>query len=105
MEWMSFHDLFISLVHNRDISDAEKHFYLRASLQGEALSLVRQLPMDEQNYAVALGILQDRYQNHRMLVDAYLNQIINLPVVSSTTNIRREFYDPLQTAGADKVII
>ncbi|KAI8431622.1 hypothetical protein MSG28_016101 [Choristoneura fumiferana] len=103
MEWMSFHDLFISLVHSRDISDAEKHFYLRASLQGEALSLVRQLPMDEQNYAVALGILQDRYQNHRMLVDTYLNQIINLPVVSSTTNIRREFYDPLPASSRAQV--
>lgn len=96
-EWLSFHDLFQSLVHCRNITDAEKHYYLRASLEGEPLSLIRQLPMDENNYPVALKLLQDRYQNKRLLVDTYLARIANLPVITEGNMLlQQQFYDTLR---------
>lgn len=97
MEWMSFSDLFISLVHDRKgISDSEKHYYLRASLQGEALSIIKHLPMDGPNYQVAFNLLKERFDNVRLLTDSYLKRIFSLPSVTVTSDIRREFYDPLR---------
>lgn len=94
-EWMSFWDLFDSLVNTRDISEAEKHYYLRASLAGEALTLVRQLPIDGSSYSVAVQLLRNRYQNKRLLVDTYLGRIMNLSTVQGTIGLRSDFYDPL----------
>lgn len=100
MEWVSFIDLYNSLVHERKgLPVAEKHYYLRSCLAGEALSLVRHLPVDATNYEVALGLLKDRYQNTRLLADTYLDQILSLPAVpASLDGLRQTFYNPLQEA-------
>lgn len=110
IDWVSFFDLFQSLVHDRDnMSDAEKHYYLRASLEGEALSIIRQLPMDEANYEVALNLLKARYQNQRLLLDTYLDRIINLPILQGHHSLKSDFFDPhresLQALEALKVPI
>lgn len=97
IDWVPFYDLFQSLVHERDnMSDAEKHYYLRASLESEALSIIRQLPMDEANYEVALNLLKGRYQNQRLLIDTYLDRITNLPVLQGHHSLRSDLFDPLR---------
>lgn len=98
LEWLPFYDLFMSLVDKRDISDAEKHYYLRSSLVGEPLTMVRQLPVDDSNYSVALKLLQDRYHNSRCLLDTYISSIVKLPVVSNQSSLRSVLYDPLSEA-------
>lgn len=97
MDWVSFHDLFLSLVHDRPhLPDAEKHYYLRSCLVGEPLTLVKHLPVDAANYEVALGLLRDRYDNKRLLADTYLGQIMSLPIIASTLEgLRQSFYSPL----------
>lgn len=96
--WLNFHDLFISLVHVRsDLSSAENNYYLRASLSGEALSVISHLPMDGDSYETALSLIKERYHNTRLLTDSYLHRIFQLPNVSETSvNIRSYFYDPLR---------
>ncbi|KAJ8718981.1 hypothetical protein PYW07_016537 [Mythimna separata] len=97
MDWVSFYDLFLSLVHDRpNLPETEKHYYLRSCLSGEPLTLVKHLPVDAKNYEVALGLLRDRYQNTRLLADTYLEQIVSLPNISSTMEgLRQSFYNPL----------
>ncbi|XP_047998393.1 uncharacterized protein LOC125235833 isoform X4 [Leguminivora glycinivorella] len=98
-EWLSFYDLFMSLVDAGPLSDAEKHYYLRTSLNSEALSIVQHLPMDGDNYTVALDLLKQRYHNSRQLVDTFIGQILNLPNVGGpSVNLRTQFYDPLREA-------
>ncbi|CAG9790330.1 unnamed protein product [Diatraea saccharalis] len=96
-DWVSFYDLFLSLVHDRpNLPETEKHYYLRSCLKGEALTLVKHLPVDAANYEVALGLLRDRYQNTRLLADTYLEQIVSLPTVpTSLEGLRQTFYNPL----------
>ncbi|RVE40748.1 hypothetical protein evm_014603 [Chilo suppressalis] len=96
-DWVSFYDLFLSLVHNRsNLPATEKHYYLRSCLKGEPLTLVKHLPVDAANYEVALGLLRDRYQNTRLLADTYLEQIVSLPKVPTTLDgLRQAFYNPL----------
>ena len=97
LDWLSFRDLFQSLVDIRaNLSDSEKHYYLRTSLSNEALSVIQHLPMDSVNYKTAWTLLQQRYDNSRSLADSYLDRIFRLPNISPNTSIRREFYDPLR---------
>lgn len=100
-EWIAFHDLFVSLVHNRQsLPDAEKHYYLRSSLDGEPLSLIKHLPVDAANYEVAFKLLKDRYHNVRLLADSYLEIITKLPTLSShlDTRLRTDLFNPLMEA-------
>lgn len=97
LQWLSFRDLFQSLVDKRpNLSDSEKHYYLRTSLGDEPKSIISHLPMDGNNYQVAWKLLSDRYNNSRALIDAYLGRIMTLPNVTSGTPLRKEFYDPLR---------
>ncbi|XP_022180211.1 uncharacterized protein LOC111040586 [Myzus persicae] len=50
-EWASFFDCFSALVHNDDsYSPTQKFHYLRTSLCGQALDMIRDIPITEANY-------------------------------------------------------
>lgn len=50
-EWITFRDLFTSLIHNNSkLENVQKMHYLKSSLSGEAEQLLRQIPISEANY-------------------------------------------------------
>ena len=70
---MSFFDLFNAAVNsNTQLSDSEKLNYLRACLKGDAAKLICSVLKTDANYAIALGLLTDRYANKRSIVQAHL---------------------------------
>ncbi len=82
--WASFYDLFRSMIHeNSNLSNVERYQYLLSSLSGEALALVKGLPMCEANYEVAYKLLVDTYQSKRWLASSYLNAILHAPKVKA----------------------
>lgn len=63
-EWASFHDMFVSLVHNcPEMNEVEKMWRLISSLKGSAQKLVQHLKVTEANYHAAFDM---RYENHRL---------------------------------------
>ncbi|XP_071652362.1 uncharacterized protein [Temnothorax longispinosus] len=74
--WPSFIALFNASIHNQQISAIEKYQYLLASLKGEPLNVVKNLPFSEEYYLIAYDSLVDRYRNKRRLADHHLNSII-----------------------------
>lgn len=49
-EWITFRDLFKSLIHNNSkLDNVQKMHYLKSSLSGEAEHLLRQIPISEAN--------------------------------------------------------
>ncbi|XP_071056502.1 uncharacterized protein [Onthophagus taurus] len=83
--WPSFYDLYRSLVHeNQSLSEVAKYQYLLTSLSGEALHLVKGLPMTEANYSIAFKTLKTRYQNKRHLATLYYNEIQSVTIKQST---------------------
>ncbi|XP_071653000.1 uncharacterized protein [Temnothorax longispinosus] len=74
--WPSFIALFNASIHNQQISAIEKYQYLLASLKGEPLNVVKNLPFSEEYYLIAYDSLVDRYRNKRKLADHHLNSII-----------------------------
>lgn len=97
--WMGFIGLFESLVDSReDLSPSQKLAYLLSVLDGEARGLVQHLPIGDGSYQVARSLLAKRYQNQRCLADAHIDQIMDIPAVSNTAQLRTKLLNPLVVA-------
>lgn len=84
--WCAFHDIFRQLVHeNKKLSSVEKMQYLKTSLQGEAAKLIGHLDISNNSYAIAWELLDNRYNNLRMLCGAHIHRILHLPKVNQPT--------------------
>lgn len=85
-QWISFFNLFeASVDQNPNIGEAEKMQYLLTSLNGEPLSLIKNLPITSENYTIAWNILKQRYQNSRKIISYHTNNLIDLVPVSNPT--------------------
>lgn len=74
--WQAFYDLYNSIIHNNNtITNIEKFHYLITSLKGDALNIVKTIPMTENNYSIAYDALINRYQNKRYLATMYFNEL------------------------------
>ncbi|XP_055590945.1 uncharacterized protein LOC129743026 [Uranotaenia lowii] len=91
-EWLSFRDLFLSLIHTKaDLPNVEKFHYLKGCLSGEAKALVDPLSITAVNYQVAWDILMKRYNDSKILKRRQVRALFSLP------NVPRESPSQLQT--------
>lgn len=82
-EWLSFHDLFNTLVHsNAALSNVQKLHYLKTSLSGEAASILKHIQVTDTNYEQAWNILKARYGNKRINVDAVMKRFFSLKKIN-----------------------
>uniref|UniRef100_A0A182PWW2 Uncharacterized protein n=1 Tax=Anopheles epiroticus TaxID=199890 RepID=A0A182PWW2_9DIPT len=83
-------DAFISLIHNNDsLSDVDKLQYLKGALTKEAQDIVGAIAITNANYVVAWDLLKTRYDNQKLIVKSYLDQLFAIPVM------KKESYDLL----------
>lgn len=89
-EWRSFIELFNKIVHEKNISVSYKMQYLKSSLKGEAAGMVAHLTTADQ-YENCLKILYRRFENKRLLLCEYLDNILDYPRhrVESSTELRK----------------
>lgn len=81
--WIAFINLFDATIHsNSSLSPVAKFQYLLGTLSGEALNLIKSLPISEANYIIAYNMLRERYHSVRRLSSLHMNKIIDLPGVS-----------------------
>ena len=92
--WTSFLDSFESMVGCKtNISEPAKLGFLKSALRGDARSLIMRLENNNSgNYARAMKILAERYQNTRAIVRAHLDAIINAPIVKADNSIHLRKY-------------
>lgn len=75
-KWTAFHDLFEKLVNNDgNMSGAQKLYYLRSSLEGDAEQLIRAFEITDANYLLAWNALNARYQDRRMIINSHLKTL------------------------------
>lgn len=85
-EWESFFDCFKAMVHNDDnYAPVQKFSYLRSTLSGQALDLIKGLPITENNYAVALKKLKQRYDNKSLVIQSHIRAILDSDYVESAS--------------------
>jgi len=78
--WVSFRDTFCALVHNNRVLDNVTRLnYLKLSLKGDASLIISSIELSAANYRTAWGILLDRYENTRLIVDAHITALLSGP--------------------------
>jgi hypothetical protein len=76
-EWPNFIAIYNSLIHNNaELSVVQKFHYLLTVLEYEPLSLVRHLPISNENYMIAYSLLQERYENKRLIASKHLELLL-----------------------------
>ncbi|XP_058827429.1 uncharacterized protein LOC131687365 [Topomyia yanbarensis] len=95
-EWVTFRDSFQSLIHrNPQLTDMDKFTYLRSSLSGDALQEISSVGLSAANYIVAWEILENRYENKKLIVKAHLDALFAIE------GLKRESYDKLNQLISD----
>lgn len=85
-DWESYYDCFRSMVHeDNNLAPAHKFYYLRASVFGAALDLIKTVPMTDANYDVAMMRLKQRYDNRSLTIQSHIRSLLESPYVESAT--------------------
>jgi len=110
LEWRFFRDIYVSLVHdNTGIGDAERFHYLLSCLSGDALAVVKSIPLSANNYALAWEVLSVRFDNKRLLASAHLDKLFafkpitqqSLPALTSFINTFKENVAIIKALGVN----
>lgn len=80
LAWISYKDMFTSLVHNNHgLSNVQKYYFLKGSCSGTPLDIVNEYPASDASYVLAWNALNDRYHNKRKIVDTLLRKLFSIP--------------------------
>lgn len=88
VNWLEFHDTFVSLIHsNDDINDINKFHYLRSSLEGSAAVVINSIQFSAANYSVAWKLLCDRFDNKHLLIQHHVSALFNIEAISKESSV------------------
>ncbi|XP_073964387.1 uncharacterized protein [Choristoneura fumiferana] len=93
IQYIPFINLFNSLIHNnKSLDSVQKLYYLRTYLKSEPLDLIKNLPLEANNYEKAHKLLEDRYNNKYKIVNDHIHNILDMkPISRATSSTLREF--------------
>lgn len=89
--WVSYKELFDSLIHNRDIPNVEKLHYLLSSVQGPAYDLIKSFPLSDDNYMNAYETLTKHYDKKRQIALVYYEKLLNCEPAKTKGDLDRIF--------------
>ncbi|XP_065356300.1 uncharacterized protein LOC135950698 [Calliphora vicina] len=106
-EWCSFRNMFNRFVHMSKLPAVEKLVRLKTHVRGEALKIIQNLPITENNYIAAWEILNQRYGNKRILFTKLVDKILDQPSTNTMSasslrnllNITNESIQALKAMG------
>ncbi|GFX74689.1 integrase catalytic domain-containing protein [Trichonephila clavipes] len=74
-EWPSFKSQFDNIIsNNNDLSESQKLYYLKASLQGDA----KLLEAVDDSFESLITALKTRFENKRLLTETHMNAILEI---------------------------
>ncbi|KAI5746273.1 hypothetical protein M8J77_001792 [Diaphorina citri] len=95
--YQEFLDNFKSLVHNRaDLSPSLKFHYLKGQLSGAPLCLIDGLRVTDDNYRVALKLLNEEYGSQNIVINKLYSDIANMKSKSSKTGDFHQMYAEIE---------
>lgn len=75
LNWPQFFDLYTQMVQNQPIPPAQKLYFLKTNVTGDALNLIQHFHATDSNYNLAWNTLVDRFDNKRLLLTAQLSRL------------------------------
>jgi len=111
-DWVRFENIFVTQVHSRPISDEDKFGYLLEMVVPKVREQIFNLKPGTLGYKTAWERLQREYGQTKLVVNAHMDEIINLtPVKGKSFDKVRDFYerlsknfDALQTLGEEDML-
>lgn len=101
LTWMSYQDMFVSLVHNNQgLSDVQKYCFLKGSCKGTPLDIVNEYPATDSSYALAWTALHRRYHNKRKIVDTIFKKLFSIPSSDGSSKSIQCILDTTRTSIA-----
>ena len=107
LEWQHYTHMFNDLVDSRvDLTNIQKLHYLHTSLKGEALEIIKNLPITNENYYVALDLLKNRFDNKLIISLHHVENILKINSIDkeSANNISNFINKINSTVNALKVM-
>ena len=97
LKWTEFWDTFEATVDkNSNISNIEKLNYLLSKLSGEAKHSVSGILLSNENYAVVVELLKERYGDSQTVINSHYVELINLKPAQNTPRGLRSLYDQIE---------
>ena len=96
LDWLRFWGLFVKNVDERNIPSSDKMSYLVGYLVPKVRECIVGLDYDKQGYKMAKEILERKYGDKSMVVNAYVSEIMDLPHTSGANPRKiKEFHTTL----------
>ena len=72
--------------------------YLCSLLNGAAATAIQGLPLTSENYEVAKAILNKRYGNKQMIINAQMEGLVKIPALTPHGGLKqlRQFFDRIK---------
>lgn len=93
LAWRQFFDLFSQLVHNQPLPKVHKMWYLKTNLTKDAEKLIRHLAATEDNYDTAWTMLQDRYNNLRLISSSLIQRLLGQSFIPTSVASIKSLHD------------
>ncbi|XP_065371866.1 uncharacterized protein LOC135963802 [Calliphora vicina] len=101
LTWMSYQDMFVSLVHNNSgLTDVQKFCFLKNSCKGTPLDIVNEYPATDSSYNLAWTALQNRYHNKRKIVDTIFKKLFSISASDGSSKSIQTILDTTRTSIA-----
>ena len=95
-DWLSFWNTFEVEIDSTDLPSVSKFGYLKELLEPNVRSEIEGLPFNTEGYERAKNLLKSEYGKTSEIVNAYVQEIINLPVINGSNPARiHDFYKTL----------
>lgn len=96
--WQEWWDSFKVAIHENGISDVEKFNHLRSLVEGAAYATIAGLSLTEENYKMAIDLLQERFAQKQIIINAHMDAMLKLNRVSMMADIKkiRQIYDQVE---------
>ena len=86
-------DTFQTTVHSSSLTNVNKFSYLKSQLNHSAENCIPGLALTSANYEQEINLLKERFGNEQYIVDAYMQNLLELPSPSLSPISLRNFYD------------
>jgi hypothetical protein len=97
--WQTFWESFESSVHsNTALTNAQKFNYLKSQLQNEAERCISGLSLTNANYEQTICLLKDCFGQQHMIINAFMQNLLELPCPSVTLNSLGSFFDKMEAS-------
>lgn len=80
-KWVNFKNLYITLIHSKEMNEVEKLHHLLTYVSGEPKSMITHYQITAANYKKAWQTLLERYDNKRALVNNEIKILLNQPKI------------------------